>query len=174
MKAASPKLLILTGPVHSGKTSLLLDICAEVRRRGLPVDGYLSPAVWSEGGRSGYDLYILPDGPSLPFLRTGRERGRLRVGPYAVDPEGLERARRTIRTASGPAPLVVDEVGPLELGGEGVWPAVEEVLARRPERLVLVIRDTLLDGFLARIKPGIGIHVLGIGDRPALAVALGL
>lgn len=174
MKAASPKLLILTGPVHSGKTSFLRTLAADARRRGLPAAGYLSAAVFDGDDRAGYDLEILPEGASYPFLRKEGESGWPRVGPYVVVPDTLERAIRTIRSSAGAHLFIVDELGPLELAGEGVWPALEGVFARPPAVLVLTIRDSLVGPFRGRIPGGRSARVLDVVRSISTGTVLGL
>jgi nucleoside-triphosphatase THEP1 len=44
--------------------------------------------------------------------------------------------------------LIVDEVGPVELTGRGIWPALERVLRRRGPVSLLVIRKSILEDFL--------------------------
>lgn len=136
---------ILTGAVQTGKTTRL----AGWVRQQSDCAGILAP-VQDERRR-------------LVSIRGGASR-RLELGPgEAADKEviavGCHRflaatfawAQKELRKAAlaEPAWLVVDEIGPLELAGQGLGPAVGEILARyRPgggRRLVLVVRDRLLD-----------------------------
>ena len=42
-------MIILTGPIHSGKTSLLKRAAAALMERGIPVHGFLSESRWDKG-----------------------------------------------------------------------------------------------------------------------------
>lgn len=168
----SGDLYILTGAVHSGKTTFLRTIVAEARKSSTPVDGYLSPAAWEQGNRVGYDLLTLPEERLLPFMRTENRPDSQRVGPYYLVPETLSLAQDIIRSASSKSFVIVDEVGPLELAGRGVWSALEESLRRPPRKLVLTIREPLLEAFLTRIPCG-PTDIFRADDRSAVLRLLG-
>jgi nucleoside-triphosphatase THEP1 len=145
--------LVLTGPVHAGKTTFLEEACARWAARGLPCTGFLSPVVTDAGGETGYDLLELPRGPRRPYLRRRADPAAERTGPFAFVPEALDRARAILRDPGRPGLLVVDEVGPLELQGGGLWPALREEV-RRPDRTVLlVVREEILDELVAALAP---------------------
>ena len=170
----APELHILTGPVHSGKTSLLDSLSREAERRSVRFQGFLSPAVWEEGKHIGYDLLTLPERRSFPFLRKEGLPNRQSVGPYYLAPEALEAALGLIRAGAAAPLLIVDEIGPLELEGKGVWPALEDVFSRPPEKMLLTIRDSLIDPFRVRIPGGDSARVFGVGDRVVLSKIFGL
>jgi len=155
--------VILSGPVRAGKTTWLAASLARWAARGEAVSGFLSLAVTDEGGRTGYDLLELESGLRHPYLRRGGEPGAERVGPYAFDPGALERARRLIRDAAPERLLVVDEFGPLELAGRGLWPALAPVVADARRQLLLVVREAILEDVLARLGPAAG-RVFGLGE----------
>jgi nucleoside-triphosphatase len=145
--------LFLTGPIHGGKTTFLARSWARWSARGLSCAGFLSPAVIDENGESGYDLLELPTLRRRPYLRRRGEPSAERAGPFAFVPGALERARAILRGAARADLVVVDEVGPLELEGGGLWPAFREA-ARRPEGAVLaVVREAVADGLAAAIAP---------------------
>ncbi len=146
-------IIILSGPIHGGKTTLLQRLAFNWRDRGLPVRGFLSLSLWEARGRRGYDLLDLRDGGRLPFLRTRGHTTWERVGPFYVIPETLERARAIILGTVPRELLIVDEVGPLELGGGGLWTALEQALAEPSPRTILVIREGLLEDFLGLLAP---------------------
>ena len=145
--------LVLSGPVHGGKTTFLergLPLWAE---RGLSCGGLLSPAVVDGAGGTGYDLVEIGTGRRWPYLRRRGDPGAERIGPFAFVPGTLERARAILRNAGPSGLLVVDEVGPLELAGRGLWTSLREALETRRRTLLLVIREGLVEDFAARLAP---------------------
>lgn len=145
--------LALTGPVHAGKTTFLERACPRWSAGGLACAGFLSPAVTDENGETGYDLLELPGLFRRPYLRRRGEPGAERVGPFFFLPAALERAR-AILLDPGPADLlVVDEAGPLELAGGGLWPALREAVRRADRTVLCVVREGIADGFAAAIAP---------------------
>ncbi|MEN6561285.1 MAG: nucleoside-triphosphatase [Acidobacteriota bacterium] len=160
-------ILVLTGPVHGGKTTLLAGCLASWRARGLACDGFLSPAA-AGGAGTGYDLLEIGTGRRRPYLRRDVEAGAERVGPYIFVPEALERARAILRDARPQGLLVVDEAGPLELAGGGLWAALRGALAVRSGSSLLVIREDILDDFAALLARPVS-AVVDVRDPAARA-----
>jgi len=152
------KVRILTGPRGGGKTTAL-----ERAPWIAGAWGFVTPVV--AGRRM---LRLLPGGPLLPFQcpdppsgcadepdpPSGCADGEVRVGRFRLSLSTLERAARHTRSApDGPATrIVVDEVGPLELRGEGFAPLVRDLLTRRCGVLWLVVRTESVDEVRCRFS----------------------
>jgi nucleoside-triphosphatase THEP1 len=158
--------LVLSGPVHGGKTTFLERRVPLWAGRGLGCAGFLSPAAIGPGGAPGYDLLEIATGRRRPYLRTEGPAAAERVGPYVFVPEALERARAILREAGGPELLIVDEVGPLELEGRGLWLALEDALRRRAGKTLLVAREGILAELAGLLAP-IEIVVFDVRDPGA-------
>lgn len=144
---------VLSGPVHGGKTTFLEDSLRRGKARGLSFTGFLSPAVVDENGERGYDLIDLRTGRRRPYLRRRGEPGADRTGPFFFVPGALDLARSIIGAAGAREVLVVDEVGPLELAGSGLWPAVRDAVGRPGRKVLLVLREEILNEFATRLAP---------------------
>lgn len=164
-------IIALSGPVHSGKTALLERAAVAMKKKGAAVGGYLTPSERAPDNRiEGYALLSLRDGRRFPFLSRDARGAAARTGPFFMLGEGLRRAEELIRKAPDDGLLVVDEVGPLELGGGGVRSALEEALAVRKGPTLLVIRESLLEEALESlgISGGRVIDVRAPGAEEAL------
>jgi nucleoside-triphosphatase THEP1 len=160
-------IVILSGPVHSGKTTLLEKVAVRLRSAGRDVRGYLTPARRAAAGSvEGYDLQSLQDGTRTRFLARDARSAAERAGPFVMDEEGLRRAEEIILSAPDSALLVVDEVGPLELEGGGVRRALERALASRTGTTLIVVREAILDEFLESFDVG-SARVIGLPDPGA-------
>lgn len=162
-------ILILTGPVHSGKTSFLQKLVLEVKEQGCRVDGYLSIAIFKDKELIGYDLFDLKDEKASPFLRRDGAMSWEKVGPYFFVPKALEQAKRKIINHSSKDFLFVDELGPLEIQGGGIWPALQEIFSRPSLRCLLVVRSNILEDF-ENLTKGIPSQVFGIESQDNLAL----
>jgi nucleoside-triphosphatase THEP1 len=146
-------ILVLTGPVHGGKTTFLERSLAGWAARGLAPGGFLSVAETGAGGATGYDLLELKTGRRHPYLRREGEPDAERTGPFFFVPSTLERARSIIREADPRELLIVDEVGPLELLGGGLWAVLREALSRPGIRCLVVAREEILEDVVAALGP---------------------
>ena len=157
-----------------GKTTLLKNTIPLLIDKNLRIDGYLSESVWKKNECLGYDLLDLKEQQTYPFiLRKGKE-GWEKIGPYYFVPQSLSRAKEIICRASNSDLAVVDEVGPLELAGKGVWPALTKALFSAQPDFLLVIRDSVLEQFLSILKRD-EVLVYAVADKitpPELAASL--
>jgi len=142
--------LVLTGPVHSGKTTFLKGAAVLWDLAGIGVGGFLNETRLARGKVQGYDLFDLRERASVPFLRTAGEPGWQRVGGFSLVPGGLERAEGILARDIEADILVVDEVGPLELAGRGIWPVLSAALSAGA-RCLCVVRTSILEEFRAKM-----------------------
>jgi len=159
-------ILILTGPVGSGKTTLLKRVVAGLKNHDVRFTGYLSERVLKADETSGYDLLDLNDGRSLPFLRKEGGEYWPRTGVYYFNPEGLQIAWNIIRRTRESELLIIDELGPAELEGGGVWPPLKNVLFIPLLNGLFVVRETIVADFLAILenRPA---RIFEVGDPAA-------
>ncbi len=144
--------ILLTGPRASGKTQFLLSLAEELRSRGIPAGGILAPGIWQEGRRSGYDLLEPLPNRQMPLCRLDPLAGGICIGPFHFDPAAIAAGRQALTSAaSGRLPVIfVDEIGPLEMQGQGWAPALEVALGKPASLLVLVVRPELVDAVTRR------------------------
>jgi nucleoside-triphosphatase THEP1 len=140
------KLLVLGEP-GSGKTSWCREYIYQRQKSGSSVGGILSPAIEKQRQRIGFNVVDLLTGKEALFARVSRLRrfkGGELVGDYTISRHGISFAcgaiRRAVETRCDL--VVIDEVGPLELCGKGLMPAVELALAS-PVNVLIIVRSSL-------------------------------
>ena len=144
-------IFILTGPVNSGKTTFLKRVIEELKKQQVKMDGFLSEGIVKDQEKIGYDLVDLRVGKSVPFIRKTGQQDWQRVGPYFFIPKALSRAKKIILRSREEEILVVDEIGPLELSGQGLWDALEQVIFQRLQKYLFVLRREILEDFLKMV-----------------------
>ncbi len=129
----------MTGPPGSGKTTLVVRVAEHLRRSGVPVGGFVTREVRSQGSRIGFDLVELRSGLTKPFAREGVGGGP-RIGRYTVYLENLERALavEVDEAITEGRVVVIDEVGPMELLSEGFRRRVRRILAESSRALLTI------------------------------------
>jgi nucleoside-triphosphatase THEP1 len=139
---------IVTGPIDSGKTGW----CRKLAAAHPGCAGVLLLKVYFEGERIGYDALHLSAGDRIPFARiTGHEPSEWiageQVGLFSISTAGLNAANAWLIEAAGkPGHIIIDEVGPLELGGGGLSPGLRVVLASPlRHKIYVVIRSDCVE-----------------------------
>ncbi len=166
---------VITGDRREGKTTCAGAVIEALRGEGFRVGGILAPGEIRDGRRWSIDLLDLGTGRRLPMATRDPESPWPTVGAFRVNPEALELGRQALlpQVALEQDLLVVDEVGPWELAGEG-WSSALEVLQGREVPLLLVVRRGLLSDVLARFAPqGAPVWDVAITGAEDIAEAVG-
>lgn len=180
-----PRVILVTGDKGSGKTSSLMDVIRWAGERSIPTSGIISPRYFDETDMAGYDALDCRSGKNFelarkPVYAKGNDWVRFGGMGYVFSRTGLDRANRILadaaRNRDGLEILVVDEVGRLEMMGEGLAPGLEEVLssvAGRPRIAIISCRLEAID--MARrkaVEHGFRAKVWSPGDVPGLTEIL--
>jgi len=125
---------ILSAPVQTGKTTSLIEWSSGKK----DVWGILTPVV--DGKRVFMDVHSREQF-SMEAVE-GEET--LDVGRFQFSKKNFSNAVDIIRESiDKDGWLIVDEIGPLELRGQGFHDIVKELLASRNQRIILVVREGL-------------------------------
>lgn len=164
--------LLLTGPRGSGKTTAAAAVVERARAAGLQVAGVLAPGTVRDGRRWSFDAVDLRTGRRAPLGTRDHPAGWIDLGGFRVAPEGIELGRRALSAPAvrGADLVVVDEVGPWELAGEGWGPALDRLVAGDLP-LLLVVRESLEEAVVDRWGLDGLLHRLGADAPPASTAA---
>ena len=146
--------LLVVGEPGSGKTSWCREYIDERRKRGVSVGGILCPAIEQQGQRVGSNALDLLTGQEIPFARLSRHRSFKageKIGNYIISRDAISFAFGAIERAvkRNCDLVVIDEVGPLELTGKGLMPAVQLAL-RSGVNALIVVRSSLREALQNR------------------------
>lgn len=125
---------ILSASIRSGKTTSLINWSADRK----DVYGILTPEI------NGKRVFMnVKTKEQFPMEASGEEE-TLAIGQFVFSKKSFDKAIQIIRDAiSKDGWLVIDEIGPLELKGEGFCEVLKEVLSLRREKILLVVREGL-------------------------------
>ena len=150
------RLLLITGPPGSGKTTALLGAVGRLRSAGFSVGGFATKEV-REGGadagvRVGFEVIDLHSGKRGWLARAGSKRGP-RVGRYTVDLDSFESVAvpAIIYAMERCGAVAIDEVGPMELFSRGFRGAVESALGSG-KLLIATVHWRSGDPLVTRLK----------------------
>jgi len=143
---------LISGPVHSGKTTRLQ---SWVNMNSYhKIDGILAPVL---GGKRNLLHISSNEMKRLEFSETEVRSTFTNIGKYSFDSHVFEWANKKLMETLNTKPeyVVIDEIGPLELQGQGLEPAVSELLIKQREELdniIVIVRSTLMQEFLLHYK----------------------
>jgi len=151
--------ILVSGPIGSGKTWSVERATAILRSQGLTVGGVLALRVLRGAQTIGYRVRDLADGGEQDLAAL--QPPGVPIGRFFLSPDGLAFARRAIDRAIGTSDVVVvDEIGRLELAGEGHAKSVRDAITSSAVPL-LVVRDDFVDDVIRSfsLSSAIVVHV---------------
>lgn len=162
-------LVIITGAIGIGKTTVCRKLVGIVKNQGYTCGGILTykdadKGIIIEDIQSGETGALASINEVYPGPRTGR---------YFFNPEGIEFGIRAIDKGTSVALLVVDEIGYLELRGEGFANTLGLIEAGKVKNCILVIRRELLNAFLAQLPAAPLVFETTINNRNQLTQEIG-
>lgn len=142
------KIFIITGGKAEGKTTFAGNLASFLKEKGLYPAGFLAERIMNAEETTGYDLTNVETGERAEILRSGvvsAEAGK--IGKFTINPSGFAFGENILlRQAHHSSILIfIDEVGALELRGEGWSAAIDHLLQKRINNIVLVVRDEYLE-----------------------------
>ncbi len=143
---SSGKIIILTGDIQSGKTSLCQELAQKAKEEGIQLAGLLSPGVFEEGKKTGIDVINLKNWEQrhLAVLKE-KDQTELETRRWSFFPEIIQWGNQALINAVPCDLLVVDELGPLEFNrGEGWISGLAAVDSGSYQSALVVIRPSLL------------------------------
>ena len=97
-----------------------------------------------------------------------------RTAKYFFNPECISFGIQAIDRGTSSDILLVDELGPIELGGEGFSKVVEQIASGKIKNCIVVIRKELLSAFLPQLGSATSVFETTIANRNELPGEIGL
>ena len=141
------RLILWTGPRHSGKTTSVADLAKKVKSEGFNVAGLLAPSIYNNRRLTGFDAVNIATGERVPLAERQPVEQKTEVGEFIFSEAGLQFGYNALDITSIKFAdlVIIDEFGPLELAGSGWRKNVDSILSGTDALLVLVVRDEIID-----------------------------
>ncbi|MEI8047919.1 MAG: nucleoside-triphosphatase [Bacteroidota bacterium] len=139
--------ILITGEIGSGKTSLISEIAIRLKENGIKTGGIIAPAVYENGTKKGYDLLDLSTDRKMQLSQTDVLKGVARVGKYFFLPEAVEFGRVALSVARNldSQIVLIDEIGAWELQGQGWASSLNELIINCNMPLIITVRKSFID-----------------------------
>ena len=139
--------IIVTGAIGIGKTMVCRKLIEIARNRGYTCGGILTYKAANK------DIIIedIQSGEKETLASINNVYRGPHTAKYSFNPKGIDFGIEAVAKGTSAAILVVDEIGPLELRGEGFVKVIELIKADKVKDCILVIRRELLPAFLPQL-----------------------
>ena len=141
------EIIILTGDLSSGKTSLCLEIAKVAKEKGLDVAGMISPAVFTGSQKTAIDALDLRSWKRnrMAELHKGK-KSDLETKRWSFDPSVVAWGNQVLADATPCDLLIIDELGPLEFERNEGWTEGFSALdEEKYKAAIVVVRPSLID-----------------------------
>jgi nucleoside-triphosphatase THEP1 len=138
------RLIFWTGPKHSGKTTAAGELAMRARDAGICVAGLLAPAVYESDRLVGFDAVDLRTGEQVSRASRRKQTGQAGGFRFTKQGRALGKAALDISAVGSAELVIVDEFGPMELGGKGWREETDLLLAETDAVVLLVVREELV------------------------------
>ncbi len=160
------KIFILTGASGQGKTTMIREILTVLKENKIPAGGIYSPKVIENNKIAGYDLVDIMTSEREIFLRETDDLNSREIGRFAISPLGLKKGNNALELSvnAGNEIVIIDEVGNLELNGQGWAKSLNELIAASKNHILLVVRDIFVMKIIQKwsLKDVIILNVAGL------------
>lgn len=156
--------IIVTGAVGIGKTTVCEKVVAIAKLLGYSCGGILTPKAPDKG----ITIVDIQTGERTVLASIDNIYQGPHIGKYFFNPDAIEFGVRAIDRGISSDILFVDEIGYLELQGNGFVKILELIGAEKVKNSILVVRRELLPAFSARLGSNLLIVETNIYNRNQL------
>jgi len=163
-------MIVVTGAIGIGKTTVCRKLIDMVRNWGFTCGGILTYKAVDK------DIIIedIQSGERETLAGTNNVYHGSRTAKYFFNPKGIELGIRAIDRGISSDILFADEIGHLELRGEGFANVPEVIRASKSKECILVVRKELLPAFLPWLHATPLVFETTISNRNQLPQDIGL
>lgn len=149
-KTLHPKIMIITAPKHSGKTTFAHKLIAEFKAKNWPVTGFIAPGNIRNDRRLTINIEDIASGEKkILASRIGEVTdGVYEYGDFVFSKSGLQFAKEALLQYKFGGIVFLDEYGPLEFANLGFAADFRLLCASNVAAIFVVVRENLLTRFL--------------------------
>jgi nucleoside-triphosphatase THEP1 len=163
-------LIVITGDIGTGKSTCCLKIKDMALRQGLHCGGIIT--LKSPEGE--IIIEDIKSGKTEILASSENKFNGPYTGKYHFNPAGIKFGADAIEKGLTDDILIIDELGQLELRGEGFTVALKLLTTHTNQPVVVIIRKSLLPDFLPLLAPEPAVFELTESNRdelPAVVLA---
>lgn len=143
---SKPKVVIISGEKQGGKTTFTSKLIKKLKENEKRVGGFIAPGEFENFRRSSFSIFDLESEKLKPLCSIHFDSGE-KIGPFRFDPDG-QNFGYSLLSADKTADkdfVVVDEVGPLEMKGEGWASSIDQLMLDSSFVFIWIVRKSLVE-----------------------------
>lgn len=149
--------MIVTGRKGEGKSTFCWQLLKYLYIQGIKAGGVIT----LQNDKKSF--YLVSLDTKIPFEANEKEN-YIPIGNFRINKENMEKAISVIRSDLGCDFLFLDEIGLLELRGEGYHSILDVVISRKKSN-ILVVKKGILDEFQDLYPPTKSYQVIKVSNR---------
>jgi nucleoside-triphosphatase THEP1 len=170
--------IVITGAVQSGKSSLAWDLMKKLQQLSIPMAGFIAKGLWKNNQRCGFNLVDLKTGIMTPLAqRNSPKNSQPSSGkvPYTFFQKGIDAGYRALlpENCAHARVIIVDEMGRMEVQGQGWAPCIDPLLALKKPIHIWIIRESLVSP-ICQLWPFKRTNIIHVHDNLAIEKLLAL
>jgi nucleoside-triphosphatase THEP1 len=168
---SKPKVYILSGKKHKGKTSYAFKLAAGLKAQNHQTGGFLAPGKFEKNRRSEFNILDLNSGKQKLLCSVHLDQGE-EIGPFRFDADGQKFGHDLLlpENLKDIDFIFIDEIGPLEMKDKGWTPSINRLMTNPDYTLIWIVRENLVSEVIKKWKL-IDVNVFDINEQSAEEVA---
>jgi nucleoside-triphosphatase THEP1 len=141
-----PQIVIITGDIQEGKTTFTRRIIDDLIEQKFRISGFLSIAINDNGVRTGFNLMDIDSSEQIELCSDKKDDNRVKLGRFYFNHGALIFGNRILNpdNLAGKQLIVIDEIGPLEINGQGWSNSIDNITRSYTIPHLWVVRKSLV------------------------------
>ena len=141
-----PEVVIITGEIHQGKTTFAQKIVADLHEQKIRIAGFFSVGINENGIRTGFNLVDIGSSRQIELCSDKKNEKRFKLGGSILIQDAIALGNEILNSnnLSDKQLIVIDEVGHLELNGQGWSNAIENITRSNTVPQLWIVRKSLV------------------------------
>ncbi len=139
--------ILVTGDTGDGKSTMLAELASIFKSHGIRIGGIISPAVFEEGIKSGYDIINIETSERQRLSQIHKREGMANVGRFYFfdDGIGFGKTALAVKNNQNSQIVFIDEIGAWEIQGQGWAESLNELIMRCDMPIILAVNNKFID-----------------------------
>jgi len=141
-----PQVVIITGEIHQGKTTFTQKIVSDLHAQNIRIAGFFSVGINENGMRTGFNLVDIESSRQIELCSDKKNEKLIKFGRYYFNSDAISLGNEILNldNLSDKQLIVIDEVGHLELNGQGWSNAIENITRNNTVPQLWIVRKSLV------------------------------